>query len=274
MKEDNYYLKPKKSLGQHFLRSEKALNTIVENISQTNFVFEIGPGEGVLTEKLLNKGYTVCVVEIDRRSIELLKEKFKKEIEANKLYILEKDCLEVDYQEEIKRFNEKEYSLVGNIPYYITGAIFRKSLEQRLLPKEIIFLVQKEVAQRIMANDGKESLLSVSIKIFSEQVKILEIVKRGSFVPPPKVDSAIIGIKNIVKPFKDKAHEEIFFKVLKAAFSQKRKFLLANLKNRLDTEVFEKYFEDIKGDIVVYNGEKARAEDVSMDTWREILKKL
>jgi 16S rRNA (adenine1518-N6/adenine1519-N6)-dimethyltransferase len=162
------------------------------------------------------------------------------------------------------------YILVGNIPYYITGAIFRHTFEQKNLPEQAIFLIQKEVAQRIVARDGKESLLSVSVKIFGS-TKILDIVKAGSFVPPPKVDSAIISIENIVSPFKNQKHYEKFFAVLKAAFSHKRKLLLANLKTDLDKEIFEKYFEGIKNIIISKNGEKARAEDVSLETWKEII---
>jgi 16S rRNA (adenine1518-N6/adenine1519-N6)-dimethyltransferase len=275
--EKDFYLKPKKSLGQHFLRSEKALLTMVEGIGPSYakasqdkndfIIFEIGPGEGVLTEKLLEKGFTVISIEIDKRSIEILKEKFAKYIRDKKFSIIESDCLEVGYGVAEGRGG---YILVGNIPYYITGAIFRHTFEQKNLPEQAIFLIQKEVAQRIVARDGKESLLSVSVKIFGS-TKILDIVKAGSFVPPPKVDSAIISIENIVSPFKNQKHYEKFFAVLKAAFSHKRKLLLANLKTDLDKEIFEKYFEGIKNIIISKNGEKARAEDVSLETWKEII---
>jgi 16S rRNA (adenine1518-N6/adenine1519-N6)-dimethyltransferase len=247
---------PKKSLGQHFLRSEKALNTIVEDISpDTEEIFEIGPGEGVLTEKLLQLGKKVTAIEIDKRSIEHLKEKFELEIAQGKFNIIEKDCLEVQYK--------GNYTLLGNIPYYITGAIFRQALEQKELPKEIIFLVQKEVAQRVVARDGKESILSVSIKIFSEDVSILDIVKKGSFVPPPKVDSAIISIKEIQSPFKNQGEYEKFFKIVKAVFSSKRKFALSNLKNVLG--------EEYKTRLSSFIEEKQRAEDISIETWNKII---
>ena len=167
----------KKSLGQHFLRSEKALLQIKDSIKDfSNFpIFEIGPGEGVLTEKLLEYGGLVYVIEIDKRSIEFLKEKFKKEIENKKLIILEKDCLDVDYH-----YYEEKYVLVGNIPYYITGAIFRHTFEQKVLPLMATFLVQKEVAQRIVAQDKKESILSVSIKVlyYIDYMSIKRALKR------------------------------------------------------------------------------------------------
>lgn len=255
----------KKSLGQHFLRSEKALNQIVDAIDPKNKglkVFEIGPGEGVLTEKLLQAGYSVTVIEIDKRSIELLESKFAKEIKEGKLEIVDKDCLEMEYA--------GEYVLLGNIPYYITGAIFRQAFEQKELPKQIIFLVQKEVAERIVARNKKESLLSISIKIFTEyaeDVKIVDIVKAGSFVPPPKVDSAIISVKNIQNVFGGKEKYEIFFQILKAAFSHKRKYLLSNLKTDLEENFCAKYIESIKEII----SEKERAEDISTLTWKKII---
>lgn len=293
--EGKYFLKAKKSLGQHFLRSEKAISQIVNSIAKPHLVspinkggttpeivFEIGPGEGVLTEKLLEKGFTVIVIEIDKRSIEILRQKFEKEIENKKLFIIEKDCLEIDYAKVLwEIFGEmgggkaaaQTYSLVGNIPYYITGAIFRNTFEQKVLPKEVIFLIQKEVAQRIVARDSKQSLLSVSIKIFSDQTKIVDIVKAGSFVPPPKVDSAILKIGNIQNTFHSSTEkQDIFFKILRASFSHKRKFLLTNLKTDLEEVIFNKYFSRIQEVILENYSDKVRAEDLSIETWKEIIK--
>ena len=273
MRDENgqFFLEAKKSLGQHFLRSKKALEIMANCGGEP--VFEIGPGEGVLTEKLLQKGFTVIVIEIDKRSIGLLKEKFAKEIQNKKLFLIEKNCLEVDYAKTLKSLRiHKEYTLIGNIPYYITGAIFRHTFEQKLLPKQVTFLIQKEVAQRVVANDKKESLLSVSVKIYSENVKILDIVKAGSFVPPPKVDSAIITIKDVINPFESLEKRDIFFKILKACFSHKRKLLLTNLKTDLDESLFGLYFEIIKKIIITKCTEKTRAEDVEIDIWKEIIK--
>ncbi len=286
MQVDEYFLKAKKSLGQHFLRSEKALNEMVGALTPLDkgglegVVFEIGPGEGVLTEKLLQNNFIVIAIEIDKRSIEILERKFVKEIQNKKLFIIERDCLEIDYAQELKSLQtntRKEYNLVGNIPYYITGAIFRNTFEQKVLPNQVVFLIQKEVAERIVARDKKESLLSISVKIFGEP-KIVDIVKAGSFVPPPKVDSAIIAINNISSPFapplappqQGGEDMEIFFKILRAAFSHKRKFLLTNLKTDLDKNLLEKYFNEIQEIFLKKYNEKVRAEDVSMETWREI----
>lgn len=265
----------KKSLGQHFLRSEKALNQIVDAVGvEQKIIFEIGPGEGVLTHKLLEAGYKVCVIEIDKRSIEVLETDFRDYIDKGQLKIINKDCLEINYDDYLE-FG-KEYTLVGNIPYYITGAIFRHTFEQQVLPKQAIFLVQKEVAQRVVANDKKESLLSISIKIFAKEnsVEIVDYVKAGSFSPPPKVDSAILNIKNIKNLFKNREYYDTFFLILKAAFSQKRKLLVSNLKQKLTSEDFEKYknlFEEI---FIKKYGDKCRAEDVQVEDWKKIIENL
>jgi 16S rRNA (adenine1518-N6/adenine1519-N6)-dimethyltransferase len=308
MQTSKYFLKAKKSLGQHFLRSEKAINVVVDNIKDLESpVFEIGPGEGVLTEKLLQKGFTVYAIEVDKRSVEILKEKFAKNISEKKLFIINNDCLEVDCVNEIHNTSNLtqnkntpppqslplrgptpssaeypsvvsteqtcntncSYTLVGNIPYYITGAIFRHTFEQKVLPTQVIFLIQKEVAERIVARDKKESLLSVSIKIFSFQVRILDIVKAGSFVPAPKVDSAIISIENVDNPFAKgvSGAQETFFKILRAGFSHKRKFFLSNLKTDLEKDLYDKYFEKIKPLVP----EKVRPEDIGLGIWLEIV---
>ncbi len=318
----------KKSLGQHFLRSEKAINQIVGAICTAPplkgevgwgpVVFEIGPGEGVLTEKLLEAGKKLIAIEIDKRSIETLQTDLREYIASGQLTIIEKDCLEIDYEDELLKLNSnlkalapplkgevgrglkeewKNFVLVGNIPYYITGAIFRHTFEQKVLPKQAIFLVQKEVAQRVVARDKKESILSVSVKIFTENendVEIVDIVKAGSFAPPPKVDSAILNIKNIKNVFRNTSHCTTFFSILKAAFSQKRKFLMSNLRNKLGAiplspgegkgatantygvrrTIFQKY-EDLFQEIFVKKySDKVRAEDVNILDWKELIKNL
>ena len=272
----------KKSLGQHFLRSEKALQQMKDSV--VNFskqikesevvIFEIGPGEGVLTSKLLEYGGKVVVIEIDKRAIEFLKERFAEQIKNKKLLILEKDCLEVDYQKEISltlfaQQGTVQYVLVGNIPYYITGAIFRHTFEQKVLPLTATFLVQKEVADRVVARDKKESILSISVKIFGD-AKVVDIVKAGSFVPPPKVDSAILQISEIENPFKSKEEYAIFFEIMKSAFKQKRKYALSNIKNNLQEKLLDKYFDKLK----TFIEEKQRAEDISLSTWKKIISEI
>jgi 16S rRNA (adenine1518-N6/adenine1519-N6)-dimethyltransferase len=273
----------RKSLGQHFLRSDKAIGQIVEVVgAPTKTLFEIGPGEGVLTSRLLEAGHSVVVIEIDKRSIEVLENDFREYISSGQLKIINKDCLEVNYSDYLGV--TKEFVLVGNIPYYITGAIFRHTFEQKILPKQAVFLVQKEVAQRVVAREkgkiGKESLLSISVKIFvksERDIEIVDYVKAGSFSPPPKVDSAILNLNNIINPFtraRGAGKEKVFFEILKAAFSQKRKFLMSNLKSKLTAETFTKYNNIFAEIFIKKYGEKARAEDIKMEHWRQLLAEL
>ncbi|MEK7062994.1 MAG: rRNA adenine dimethyltransferase family protein, partial [Patescibacteria group bacterium] len=173
-------MKIKKFLGQHFLRNKKILLKIADfaQIEKGDTVLEVGPGEGGLTEFLLEKSKKVIAVEKDAKLVEFLKQKFKKEIISNKLQIIEGDILEFPLMGIFKG----NYILVGNIPYYITGAIFKKFLESDTPPQSITFVVQKEVADRIIARDGKESVLSISIKAFSTP-EFGGVIKAGSFYP-------------------------------------------------------------------------------------------
>jgi 16S rRNA (adenine1518-N6/adenine1519-N6)-dimethyltransferase len=157
-------MKPKKSLGQNFLRSQKTVEEIVRtsNIQNDDLVLEIGPGEGVLTLELLKNGAEVIVIEKDDRLIPELTLKFKEEVENGKLKIIHDDALNVEISEIIN----KKYKIVANIPYYITGQLLRKFLSAKQKPELITVLVQKEVAERIVAKDGKESILSLAVKIF------------------------------------------------------------------------------------------------------------
>ncbi|MFM2357428.1 MAG: dimethyladenosine transferase, rRNA (adenine1518-N6/adenine1519-N6)-dimethyltransferase, partial [Candidatus Parcubacteria bacterium] len=183
-------IQPKKSLGQNFLRSKKALQAIVEagHITEQDTVLEIGPGEGVLTEKLLEKAGQVVIIEKDHRLIPLLQEKFSKEITSGKLKLIPGDVLDITIEEYIP--TATAYKLIANIPYYITGEILRTFLEKQKQPEKIVLLVQKEVADRIMARDKKESILSLSVKIYGDPKREM-VVNRESFKPVPNVDSAI-----------------------------------------------------------------------------------
>lgn len=260
----------KKSLGQNFLKSERALNLIVETgeISPEDFVLEIGPGHGALTEKILAKGASVLAIEKDDNLFLELSNKFQKEIDSKKLELVHGDILDFNVSE--TSLKEREYKLIANIPYNITGAIFRKFLSEvsvQELPKRIVLLVQDEVARRIVAKDKKESLLSISIKAYGSPLYI-EKVLAGSFVPSPKVDSAIICIENISKVFFKNFSEDNFFSLLNTGFHHKRKMLVSNLSEDFGRERVEKVFHKIGLDL------KVRAEDVSLSKWREIASEL
>ena len=193
-------MEAKKSLGQHFLRNTKALLTIVEaaRLQNTDTVLEIGPGEGVLTELLLEKARKVVAIEKDRELIETLKERFKVDIENGKLILVEQDIRNVG--KDLSAFLPSSYILIANIPYYLTGFILKEYVGGDYQPERVVLLLQKEVVERIVAADNKESILSISIKAYGKPQKV-GLVKKGSFVPQPKVDSAILFIDSISRAF-------------------------------------------------------------------------
>jgi 16S rRNA (adenine1518-N6/adenine1519-N6)-dimethyltransferase len=254
---------PKKSLGQNFLTSIPARMAIVAagEIAPHDTILEIGPGKGFLTRALLDTGAHVVALEKDRDLIPLLSETFSKEVAIGQLEVIEGDALEFNPTPYTLHPTRSNYKLIANIPYYITGAILSRYLSHQHQPSMMVVLVQKEVAERVCARDKKESLLSLSVKVYGEP-KLVYRVNRGSFNPIPNVDSAVLQIKNISRNnLKSKAHEETFFKLIHAAFAHKRKFALSNIK-----QVFED--SDIDSAFLQVNlSPKTRAEDVTLDKW-------
>jgi 16S rRNA (adenine1518-N6/adenine1519-N6)-dimethyltransferase len=242
---------PKKSLGQNFLRDPKILKKIADfaRIEPSDTVVEIGPGEGGLTKILLEKCDKLIVVEKDENLAEQLKQNFCEQITEDRLQVIVGDIL--DYN-----LTTVNYKLVGNIPYYITGAIFEKFLSAENPPKSMTFVVQKEVAERIVARDKKESILSISVKLYGTP-EYGGTIKAGSFFPAPKVDSAIISVRNCTreKLQNGKMEEKKFFEILKKGFAHKRKLLIKNLG--VSEEVFEKAGIPLK----------IRAEDLKVEDW-------
>ncbi len=249
------FIQAKKSLGQNFLKSKKALRAMVDagEVTAGDTVVEIGPGKGALTQVLLETGATVIAFEKDHRLIELLSEQFAHFITEGKFVLHEKDILDVD----ISQFVLGPYKLIANIPYYITGEITRRFLSGQYKPMCMILLVQKEVVQRIV--DQKETILSLSVKVFGTPKKIMT-VKKEHFSPAPKVDSAIIRISDIQSPFKDAEDEARFFMILKKAFGQKRKKINSTLKE------FAAQIPD--WDII----KEKRPEDLSVDDWLKVVR--
>ncbi len=260
----------KKSMGQNFLKSKEALLKMCEagGVESKDIIVEIGPGKGALTEKLLERARLVIAVEKDRDLIEILNEKFEKEIKEKKLILLNEDIL--SFNPTIYALQPTTYKVIANIPYNITGSIIRKFLSDvKNKPTLMTLLVQKEVAERIVARDSKESILSLSVRAYATPKYIMKVHKRF-FSPEPKVDSAIISINNISnKLFKNKIEEESFFHLIKAGFAHKRKVLRKNLEDISSLEVglpkIDKIFEKL--DI----NPKARAEDIKFEKWIQIL---
>lgn len=254
-------MRAKKSLGQNFLKSKAALDAIIGAGDPTpdDIVLEIGPGQGVLTTELLKSAGKVVAIEKDSRLIPVLRGNFEKYVKNGKLDILEKDIL--DFDPEISEFADHPYKVIANIPYYITGQVIRKFLEAEHQPESMTLLVQKEVADRIMARDGKESILSISVKAYGEP-KYIKTVPRGAFAPMPKVDSAIIHIGNIGKGRFEKSLEKNFFEILRRGFAHKRKLLIKNLETK--KEIFEKCGIP----------QNARAEELKVEDWICLAKNL
>lgn len=250
------YKAPKKSLGQNFLTSIPAKIAIVEagHVTSTDTVLEIGPGRGFLTRGLLDKGANVIALEKDRDLIPVLNETFSKEKAGGKFTLIEGDALTYEP-------STTPYKLIANIPYYITGAILSRYLSMSNKPSTMVVLVQKEVAQRVVAQDGKESILSIAVKAYGTP-KLVYKVNKGSFNPIPKVDSAVLAIENISnKNFASENSEKLFFEILKAGFAHKRKFLISNLKEKIPTISWQTLFKEHGLD------EKVRAEDLTLNDW-------
>lgn len=256
----------KKSLGQHFLNSDHIPKKMCDaaTIQTGDIVLEIGPGTGTLTKELLIRGAVVIAVEADTRAILELESNFSEYISDSKLIIHHLDVRSLDL--ESLGLKTGQYKVVSNIPYYLSGMLFRKLLDTYCQPTTLVFLIQKEVAERI-ARDKKESLLSLSVKVFGEPSYICT-VKRGHFTPPPKVDSAIVAVNNINKENFHKVAEEFFFNLIHLGFAQKRKQLRGNLSKEFSRQVLEEFFDS--NNLVT----TIRAEDVSLETWLNLAKYL
>jgi 16S rRNA (adenine1518-N6/adenine1519-N6)-dimethyltransferase len=262
-------MRAKKQLGQNFLHSSSILRKIVEaaKVGENDVVLEIGPGKGALTEELLLKAKKVVSVEKDPDLIPLLKEKFAAEIDAGKLQLIEGDILDPLLLNSLG-FKNNEFKIVANIPYYITGQIFRLFLSGDVQPTSITMVIQKEVAERIVSRDKKESILSLAVKAYGTP-KYVEKIAARYFTPEPKVDSAIIFIENISrKNFTTKKEEDLFFSILKTSFAHKRKLLIGNLSDLFDKETLKKTF------VSCNIPEKSRAEEIPIEKWLELVKNL
>lgn len=255
-------MRAKKSLGQNFLTSHAALRKILAAgaVTHGDTILEIGPGKGFLTKALLESAKSVVAVEKDERMCEYLADNFTKEVEAGKLKLICGDIL--GYQPEALVPTTSNYKLIANIPYYITGAIVRRFLSARHKPMCMVLMLQDEVARRIVAQDGKESILSISVKAYGTPIYVAKVPARY-FTPQPNVDSAILLIDNIKSDaFADNQEEAHFFAIVRAGFSNKRKKLINNLLP---------FWNDKKALLEALKqcgiNESARAEELSVEKW-------
>lgn len=244
---------PKKSLGQHWLADEHAINQIVKlaSLNDKDTVLEIGPGTGNLTEKLLGQAGRVIAVEIDTYLANKLKEQYR----SSKLEVINDDFLSLNLS-----LIPKGYKVVANVPYYITSKIIRSLMTATNKPSLCILLVQKEVAQRLVASPGKLSILAISAQVYSEVV-LGPIVKASLFIPAPKVDSQVVVLKTLPTPRVE--DEKAFFRVVKAGFSSPRKKLRSSLAAGLaiSKELSEQYLNQAGID------PNLRAEQLDIDDW-------
>lgn len=223
-----------KGLGQNFLLSEDVLRQIADT-AECESVLEIGPGFGCLTYELAKSKKKVVSVEIDSRLIPVLDYTLA---EFDNVEIVQKDILKTDLDTLLKEhFDDEKISVAANLPYYITTPIIAKLLESELPLKNVVVMVQKEVAERICAQAGTKEYgaISVMCRYYSEP-EIIAKVPAACFMPPPKVDSAVLNLKIREKPPVKVEDEKLFFKVVKAAFAQRRKTLLNCLSHGMSLD--------------------------------------
>lgn len=216
-------VRPKKHLGQHFLKDENIARKIVESLTETGNVLEIGPGTGVLTKYLAEKISNLRLIEIDQESTEYLKHTFPELSEK----IIAADFLKFD----LKDLFHQQFSIIGNFPYNISSQIFFKIIENRALIPEVVGMIQKEVAERLASPPGNKTygILSVLLGAFYE-IKYLFTVSEGVFIPPPNVKSAVIRLTR-KEVFSLDCDEKLFFEVVKTGFNQRRKTLRNSLRS-------------------------------------------
>lgn len=217
-------MKPKKSLGQHWLEDRQTLQSICETaeIKPGDNVLEIGPGKGSLTLILLEDGAFVTAVELDEDLAAALEKNA-----AKNLKIIKQDILKFNLSD-----LPPEYKVVANIPYYLTSNLIKMLSESPNPPSSITLLVQKEVAERICAEPGDMSLLSVSAQVYHD-CRLGLIVPADKFIPPPKVDSQVVHMKRRSEPLVDPGEAKYFFRVVKAGFSNRRKTIENSLAGGL-----------------------------------------
>jgi 16S rRNA (adenine1518-N6/adenine1519-N6)-dimethyltransferase len=255
-------VKPKKSLGQHFLTDKRHLLKIRDAINPVadDILIEIGPGKGALTRELVPLSEKLIAIEKDPDMVHILEREFANEIASGKLELLEQDVRTFD-PSHLSLPKNQTYKVIGNIPYYITGAIIRHFLEADHQPTDMALLIQREVAERVLAQDEKESILSLSVKLYGTP-RMKGRVPPGAFNPPPNVDSAILLIEDIShNKLGSRDKEELFFELVRAAFKHKRKTAHKNLCSYWNRADVDDAWESLSLD------PRVRAEDLPLNVW-------
>ena len=258
-----YGLRPNKSLGQNFLQDPAALERIVSaaGIEPDDSVLEVGPGLGNLTRYLAVHAREVIAVELDQRLLPPLQAVLSP---YSNVRLVQADILKVSPAE---LMSKDGYLVVANIPYYITSALLRHLLESHPRPRRMVLTVQKEVAERICAESGRMSLLSLSVQVYGRP-KIVARIPAGAFYPTPKIDSSVLRIEIANEPSIPYAQLDKFFQLAKAGFSQKRKTLRNSISAGLRITPTQAQ------SLLEAAGIEAqrRAETLSLDEWRMLTK--
>ena len=257
-----YDLKPNKRLGQNFLVNTKALEQIIKaaDLKPEDTVLEIGPGLGVLTRELAKRVKKVVAVEKDQKMVAVLKETLK---DFKNVEVIQDDILKISNF----YFLTSNFKVVANLPYYIVAPVIRKFLEMfEVRPQSMVLMVQKEVGQRICAKPPGMSLLAVSVQTYAD-ARIISYVSKNSFWPQPKVDAAIIKIIPSVKP-RLTEKSDLFFRIVKAGFSQPRKQLANNFSKQLKVDREKTQAWLLKNGIQPVQ----RAETLTVENWLNLTK--
>ena len=256
----------KKKFGQNFIVDENIIDKIVEssNIDKDTLVIEIGPGAGSLTYKLGLKAKNVLCYEIDTTVKDILNENIK---ELNNVEVIYQQFLKSNVNNDLKKYEYKKLYVVANLPYYITTPIITKIIEDELNVDKIVAMVQKEVGDRFKANVGTKYYNSLTIYLnYYFDIKKVMNVSRNVFIPKPNVDSLVLEFDKKEK-LEDINNLELFFKLVRDSFKQKRKTLRNNLKGynlEIIEEVLKKYDKDLS----------VRAEQLSIDVFIAIANSL
>lgn len=270
-----YNVRANKSLGQNFLINQEVVDTIIEksNINKDDLVIEIGPGLGTLTKYLLEKAGKVLCIELDSKMISILKDRF---LLYNNFEVIHEDVLECNLKEiieyEKKKNNLQNAKIVANLPYYITTPIIMKLIEDELDLESITVMVQKEVAERLIAIPGekKTGAITYTVYYYTESEGILDVPKE-SFIPEPEVTSKVIKLNIRKKPIVEINNKEDMFKIIKCAFMQRRKTLLNSLTN---SNIFLNKEEGLKILKELNLDENVRPEKLKIEDYANLTRKI
>lgn len=270
---NKYKISANKKLGQNFLINEEVVQNIINssNITENDLVIEIGPGLGTLTKEILNKAGKLICVELDTKMIKILNDRFSL---YNNFELLNQDILKTDLKtiihNEKKNNNLKTAKIIANLPYYITTPIIMKLLEEKLDLESITVMVQKEVAERLIAVPGPKEkntgAISYTVLYYASSQKIMEVDKE-SFIPAPEVQSEVIKLDIRKDPIVKVKKPEYMFKIIKFAFMQRRKTILNSLTN---ANIFKNKEEGIKILEEIGLSENVRAENLSIEDFAKI----